>query len=234
MPDADTAVRVYSGIRAHLPLLQALAANSPFWHGRDSGLASARAQLFRAFPRSEVPPSFRSWAAYAEHVELTCAAGALPDYTFLWWDVRLHPVLGTVEVRAMDAQSSLDTVAGITALVHGLARMAADDHGPYERSDVLAESSFRAARDGIDATIWHQGALRPVAIVAREVLARVRPYAREVGSDAALEEVERVLVEGGGARRRRAAYARGGMHAMLADLVAETSLRAPFYAPAAR
>jgi carboxylate-amine ligase len=234
MPDADTAVRAYSAIRAHLPLLQALSANSPFWHSRDSGLASARAQLFRAFPRSEVPPSFRSWAGYAEHVELTCAAGELPDYTFLWWDVRLHPVLGTLEVRAMDAQSSLDTVAGITALVHGLARMAAEDRGPYERSDVLAESSFRAARDGLAATIWHEGGLRPVSTVARDVLARVRPYARDVGSDAALEEIDRVLAEGGGARRRRAAYARGGMHAMLAELVAETSLPASSYASAAR
>ena len=106
MPDAEAAIRACNGLRTHLPLLQALAANSPFWHGRDSGLASARAQVFRAFPTSEIPAVFASFDDYMEHVDKLVAAGGLPDYTFLWWDLRPHPVLGTVEVRAMDSQSS--------------------------------------------------------------------------------------------------------------------------------
>jgi carboxylate-amine ligase len=85
-------------------------------------------------------------------VSLVLAAGDLPDYTYLWWDVRPHPRLGTVEVRAMDAQSSLRAVAVLAALVHGLACHEADraaesqQHLPHE---ALAESSFRAARDGL-------------------------------------------------------------------------------------
>jgi carboxylate-amine ligase len=223
MPDAETAIRACNGLRAHLPLLQALAANSPFWHGRDSGLATARAQVFRAFPRSEIPAAFASFDEYVERVDALTAAGDLPDYTYLWWDIRPHPVLGTVEVRAMDSQSSLSSVAGLAALVHALARRAADQHGPWERRDVLMESSFRAARDGLDATLWHDGALRPATEVARATLDVARPYARELGSDGALEEVERMLTEGNGAARQRGAHGRGGLPALLAHLAEETA-----------
>jgi carboxylate-amine ligase len=223
MPDEDTAIRAFNGLREHLPLLQALAANSPYWHGRDSGLASARAQVFRALPRSEIPPAFESFDEYGTRVDALCEAGELPDYTFLWWDVRPHPVLGTVEVRAMDSQSSLRSVAGLAALIHALAVRAADEHGPWERREVLMESSFRAARDGLDATLWYDGALRPVPEVARATVALARPYARELGADAALDEIERLLEEGNGAMRQRAAYARGCMPAVLDALVLETA-----------
>ena len=223
MPDSGAAIRAYNGLRAHLPLLQALAANSPYWHGRDSGLASARAQVFRALPRSEIPAAFATFDDYVEAVEALAAAGDLPDYTFLWWDIRLHPVLGTVEVRSMDSQSSLADIAGLAALVHALARRAAEEQGPWEHRDALMESSFRAARDGLDATLWHDGALRPVAEIARATVQLALPYARELGSDGALEEIERLLIDGNGAARRRAAFARGGMPELLGELVDETA-----------
>jgi carboxylate-amine ligase len=226
MPDAEAAIRACNGLRTHLPLLQALAANSPYWHGRDSGLASARAHVFRALPSSEIPPIFASFDEYAEAVETLCAAGEVPDYTFLWWDIRPAPVLGTVEVRAMDSQSSLADVAGITALVQALARRAAEEPGPWEHRDVLTESSFRAARDGLDACLWHEGTLRPVPDVARATVKLAMPYARELGTEAALEEVERILVDGNGAARQRAAFARGGMAELLADLTDETARHA--------
>ena len=223
MPDAEAAIRAFNGLREHLPLLQALAANSPFWYGRDSGLASARAHVFRALPRSEVPPAFESFDEYAERVEALVAAGGMPNYTFLWWDIRPHPILGTLEVRAMDSQSSLGSAAGLAALVHALARREAEQHGPWEHREVLMESSFRAARDGLYATLWHDGALRPVPEIARATVEVARPYARELGSEAALEEIERILVDGNGAFRQRAAFASGGMPALLAELVDETA-----------
>jgi carboxylate-amine ligase len=222
MPDAEAAIRACNALRTHLPLFQALAANSPFWHGRDSGMASARAHFFRALPSSEIPPAFGSFDEYAENVELLTTAGGLPDYTFLWWDIRPHPVLGTIEVRAMDAQSSLGDVAGLGALVHALAVRAVDSRGPWEHRNVLTESSFRAARDGIEATLWHDGAFRSVPEIAREAVQLALPYARELGSDGALEEIERMLVDGNGAARRRIAFGRGGMSEVLADLVDET------------
>jgi glutamate---cysteine ligase / carboxylate-amine ligase len=223
MPDAEAAIRAFNEMRSHLPLLQALAANSPFWYGRDSGLASARAQVFRALPRSEIPPAFSSFDEYAECTKALVAAGGMPNYTFVWWDIRPHPILGTLEIRAMDSQSSLGNAAGLAALVHSLARMAVEEHGPWEHREVLMESSFRAARDGLDATLWHDGALRPVPEIARATVERARPYARELGSEDALEEIERILIEGNGAARQRAAFASGGMTEVLAELVEETA-----------
>jgi glutamate---cysteine ligase / carboxylate-amine ligase len=228
MPDGETAIRACNGLRQHLPLLQALSANSPYWHGVDSGLASARARLFRSAPRSEIPRAFRSYEHYLTTAASVQQAGELPDYTYLWWDVRPHPRLGTVEVRAMDAQSSLRAVAGLAALVHGLARREAsrapDAYDlPHE---ALAESSFRAARDGLQATLLHDGRLQPVDAIAREAVALARPHARELGSDDALQEIEWILASGGGARRQRDVHASGGMAAVLAQLVAETTTSA--------
>ena len=225
MPDAATAIHTYNGLREHLPLLQALAANSPFWHGSDSGLASARAQLFRGYPRGDIPPSFASFEDWEETVAGIVAAGDAPDYTFLWWDLRPHPRLGTVEVRAMDAQSALWSVAALSALVHGLARAAAEALAParWTPREMLMESSFRAARDGLGATLLHDGALRPVPEIARAAMQRARPFARELGAEAALDLVERLLAEGGGADRQRAAHAAGGMPGLLRHLVDETA-----------
>ena len=228
MPDNATAIHVYNGLREWLPLLQALAGNSPFWHGVDSGLATARAQLFRGYPRADIPQAFRSFEDFQESVAAVVAAGDAPDYTFLWWDIRPHPHLGTVEVRAMDAQSSLATVAGLAGLIHGLARAAAEEPAragtrSWSPREALMESSFRAARDGMGATLLHDGALRPVPEIARAAMARARPFARELGSDGALEQLERVLADGAGADRQRAAFARGGMRAVLEHLATETA-----------
>jgi carboxylate-amine ligase len=219
MPDPETAIAAFNRLRSHLPLLQALAAHSPFWHGLDSGFATARAQLFRGFPRAVIPRAFAGWDDYCEAVEAWVAAGALPDYTYLWWDIRPHPRLGTVEVRAMDAQSRLESVAGLAELIHALAIACADGHGTIESAEALTESSFRAGRDGLDATIWWAGALRPVREVAAGVLALARTYAR----GDALEGVERILLEGNGADRMRHAHAAGGMPAVLGRLVRETA-----------
>jgi carboxylate-amine ligase len=203
-----------------------LAANSPFWHGADSGLASARAQLFRGYPRGDIPRAFASFEDFEGSVAAVVAAGDAPDYTFLWWDVRPHPRLGTVEIRAMDAQSSLATVTGLVGLIHGLARAAADAPAPphgWSPREALMESSFRAARDGLAATLLHDGSLRPVHEIARAAMARARPFARELGSEDALDEVERIIEHtGGGADRQRAAFARGGMRGVLELLAAET------------
>ena len=107
MPDPDSAIRVLNALRDNLPLLQGLAAASPYWFGSDSGLASARFSIVRAYPRRGVPRAFRDWDEYEEVAAAVSAAGDFEDdYTFIWWDVRAHPRLGTVEVREMDVQPS--------------------------------------------------------------------------------------------------------------------------------
>jgi carboxylate-amine ligase len=219
MPDPETAIATFNRLRNHLPLLQALAAHSPYWFGRDSGFATARAQLFRGFPRAVIPRAFEGWDDYCEAVATWLAVGGLSDYTYLWWDIRPHPRLGTVEVRAMDAQSRLASVAGLAELVHALAAACADGYGGIESADALTESSFRAGRDGLEATIWWDGALRPLREIAAETLEVARRYARGDG----LEEVDRIVRDGNGADRMRRSHAVGGMPAVLARLVAESA-----------
>lgn len=225
MPDPETAIRVFNGLRRWLPLLAGLAAGSPFWFGADSGLASARAAIVRAYPGRGVPRAFHDFDDWERTVEASLVAGGLEDATRLWWDMRLQPRLGTVEVRELDAQGSLDDAAALAALVHGLALLEADGAAGDEPppTEALAWSSFRAARDGVTAEIFSGDRLAPLAEVARAAVAAVRPRLAERGGDAALDGVERIVATGGGATWQRAANARGGMTGLLAELVARTS-----------
>ena len=215
MPDADTALRAFNGLRAHLPLLAGLAANSPFWFGRDSGMASARAALVRAYPGRGVPPSFRDTEDFERSLETTLRAAGMEDRTQVWWDLRPHAKLGTVEVREMDAQTDLDDAAALAGLIHALALRAAERGAPVDVSrDALDWSMFRAARDGLEAEIVDEdGDVRPLPEVARDIIRRLgEPH----------DEVERILREGNGADRQRAVHARDGMPGLLRDLAART------------
>lgn len=224
VPDPDAAVRALNRLRLHLPLLGGLAASSPFWFGRDSGLASARWAVVMAYPGRGVPRVFAGWEDYCETLAAAVAAAGAEDYTHVWWDVRLHPRLGTVEVREMDVQTSLGDAAGLSALVHCLVRRAVEDDAPPLPAEALRWSAFRAARDGLDAElVAPDGTLRPLRELAATALADARTVAGELGAEGALEEVERLLREGGGAAMAREVHARGGMDGLLADLVARTA-----------
>jgi len=224
MPDPEAAIRAFNGLRCYLPVFQGLAAHSPYWHGRDSGFASARAQLFRGLPRAVIPPAFAGWEDYEAYVAAWLSAGDAPDYTFLWWDLRPHPHLGTVEVRAMDAQARLGSVAGLAALVHGLTLAVLDGRAdPPQPGPEIVESSFRAGRDGLDAAVRWGSAMRPVRELAAEAAGLARAALGERGGEGALEEIDRILREGNGSDRMRAAHAEGGMRAVLERLVAESA-----------
>ena len=220
MPDAETAIRAFNGLRRHLPLLQALAANSPFRHGRDTGLASAREVTIRGWPRSGVPRAMRDFSDFCAAARLLARAADVPDYTWFWWKLRPHPRLGTVEVRALDAQASLKDTAALVALVHCLARYAAEaDPEPDPPAEVLEEGSFRAARFGVKARLPDaEGRLRPVSELLDEVLTITRGYARELDCADQLDGLPALLERGGGAGAQRAAYEIAGMGGLLREL----------------
>ncbi len=220
MPDADTAIRVFNGLRRHLPLLQALAANSPFRHGRDTGLASAREVTLRGWPRSGVPRAMRDFGDFRASAELLARAADVPDYTWFWWKLRPHPRLGTVEVRALDAQASLEDTAGLVALTHCLARHAAEaGPEPDPPAEVLDEGVFRAARFGVSARLPDaEGRLRPVDELLTEALALARRHAPELHCSDQLDVLPALLKRGGGAGRQRAFHQIAGMDALLRDL----------------
>ncbi len=129
------AVSVAGALRTWLPELLALSANSPFWLGRDTGLASTRSKVFDAFPRSGLPPAYASFEEWEEAMERAQRLGFFDDYTYIWWDLRLHPTLGTIEIRICDGQTRLASVAGIVALVQCLVAMLSDR---FEREGALA------------------------------------------------------------------------------------------------
>jgi carboxylate-amine ligase len=230
MPDEQTAVRCYNGIRTHVPLLNALAANSPFWFGEDSGLASARTVIFRSYPRAAMAPEFSDFDHFRRVTKQVCVAAGLDDYTHIWWDVRIHPSLGTIEIRAADTQFDLRRVAALSALAHCLTRLEAErvqDEIPAR--EALAESSFQATRYGLEAKLLNRRAEPvPARELAAECLDDAASVAVELGCERELEHVERMLAEGSGADLQRRVHAERGMQGLLDYLVTETARTDPF------
>lgn len=224
MPDPETAIRVFNGLRRHLPLLAGLAASSPFWFGSDSGLASARGALVRAYPGRGIPRAFAGYGEYEEVVAASLEAGGLDDRTLLWWDIRPHPRHGTVEVRELDVQASLDDAAALAALVQGLAVHEAEGgDGPPPETEALAWSSFRALRDGVRAEIVSGDGVVPLADAAAAAVEVARARLRELAAATEpLDGVARIVAAGGGDAWQRRRHAAGGMTELLSALVERT------------
>ena len=219
MPDADTAIGTFNYLRGHLPLLQALAANAPFRHGRDAGLASAREVTLRAWPRSGLPRALRDFDDFCAMADRLARAADVEDYTWFWWKLRPHPRLGTVEVRALDAQGSLQDVAAVVALTHCLARAAVDETPREMAPELVEEGMFRAARFGTDAQLPDaDGALRPVSALLTDALGVARRYADELDCADELALLPELVGRGGGAGRQRRFYDLAGMDALLREL----------------
>jgi glutamate---cysteine ligase / carboxylate-amine ligase len=219
VPDTDAAVAAMNGIRERLPLLHGLGANSPYWFGNDSGMASSRAAVIRAYPGRGIPPVMRSWDQYLACLDAVRAGGGPTDHTMVWWDARPQPRLGTVELREVDAQTDLESAAAIAALARAIIRRAVEDPvSDPAPEQALHWSSFRAARDGLDAEIWFDGSPERLRKVALTVLNRLGE-----GNDPELEGVERIVREGNGADRQRAAFEDGGMSALLRYLADGTA-----------
>lgn len=209
--DAPNAIALYNRLRTHVPILLALSANSPFWQGRDTGLASARTPIFQAFPRVGIPRPFSSYADYAAAVDLLLRCEAFPEPTFLWWDVRPQPRFGTVEVRAMDAQTNLAHTRGLAALVQAIAHLELEEGYHHEQLiesvEILDENRFLAARDGMDAILLDPVSIRrvPARTIVQQLLGAARPHAQQLGCEDALEMVSELALKTGADRQRELA-----------------------------
>jgi carboxylate-amine ligase len=193
VPDPDRAILLLNRMRAHLPLLLGLSANSPFWQGRATGLASTRTPVFGGFPRTGLPRRFHSYDEWVQTVDALLRCGAFPEPTFLWWDARPQPALGTVEVRVMDAQKDVRATAALCALVQSIARLELQEgYAPealVSAEELLAENRFLAARDGIEADLLDPEAelRRPARAQLRALLDAARPHADALGCRSELE-----------------------------------------------
>ncbi|HEX5927330.1 MAG TPA: YbdK family carboxylate-amine ligase [Baekduia sp.] len=152
---ADRALAVYNAVREELPALAALAGASPFYEGRDTGLASVRPKLSELLPRQGVPPAFSGWEALARALSWGRDPGAFADACW-WWEARLHPVYGTIEIRVPDTQATVRETAAVAAVVHALvatlaARHDAGDLPPPAETWQIAENRWSACRYGVAA-----------------------------------------------------------------------------------
>ncbi len=225
--DPERAVALFNRLRGHIPLFLAVSANSPFWQGRDSGLASMRTPLFQAFPRVGIPRSFSDYAEWVEAVDLLLRCGVFPEPTFLWWDVRMQPRLGTVEVRVMDAQATAAETGALCALVQSVARMELEERylGPtlLASTEALIENRFLAARDGMSGELLDPAGDRrvPAPEILRDVTAHARPHAEDLGCEDELDAVETLGERTGAERQREIAGPDGDLREVLAALAAD-------------
>ena len=212
VPDGDAAILAVNALARHVPLLVALSANSPFWRGFDTRLATTRIKIFEMFPRSGLPPVFRNWEDFEDHIEALVASGSIPDYSWCWWDARPHQKFGPVELRAPDVQTdSLYTVA-LAALVQCLVARAGMDEQPPGDAVYNAENKWRAVRYGMDADFYDfvAGRTLPARSMARRLVEELQPVARDLGCEEELGGVLEIVELGTGAELQRAAHERSG------------------------
>src|ERR671928_313841 len=209
--DPEKAIQVVNGLLVHVPMLLALSANSPFWRGEPTGLSSSRQMVFAAFPRSGPPPRFANYGEYAEVVGQLEKTGCIADYTHIWWDIRLHPRLGTIEIRICDAVTRVEEAVALTAYCQALVKLFCERH---ERGDEIpsyhriltTENKWLAARYGLEAPVMDLATGRrnrvSVAQLVRRTLREIEPHARELGSERELEGIREILTRGNGADRQ--------------------------------
>ena len=207
--DAEKAIYVADGMRGYLPLLLGMSSNSPLWRGRTTGMMSSRTPVFRAFPRVGIPPYYGTWEIYSHRVEQMTRGGAIPDYTYLWWDVRPHPNLGTVELRVFDQQTRVEHTIGFAALGQALARRLALDYDEgvpsiEHPSELIDDNKVRAALVGIEGMLidFDHGLEVPAAKMARGVIEDLGEHARELGAEDELAGLVDLIENGTGARRQ--------------------------------
>jgi carboxylate-amine ligase len=213
--DPEKSIKVLNAMLLHLGELLALTANSPFWRGELTGLASTRQMVFAAFPRSGVPPRFDGYDEYAEVVGQLEKTGCIADYTHIWWDIRPHPKWGTLEVRVMDAMTRVEEAVAIAAYIQSLVKLYSDRYDaqqelPSFHRMLVTENKWLAGRYGLEAPVMDLLTGRrnrvPVAQLIRRTLREIEPHARELGSDRELEGIKQILSRGNGSDRQRRVF----------------------------
>jgi len=216
---AAEAIAVANGLRTWLPELLALSVNSPFWQARPTGLCSTRTKVFETFPRSGLPPAFGSFEEFELLVERGVRTNSFRDYTYIWWDLRPHPRLGTIEVRICDAQTRLESLAGIVALIQSLVATLADRFEragagalPLQPYTLVDENKWRAVRYGLAGELidLERDTERPAREAVAALVELARPAAERLGCRRELDEVEAIVRRGTGAEEQRSVHAEEG------------------------
>jgi carboxylate-amine ligase len=230
VPDGDRALRVTNAAVAYLPHLLALSANSPFWQGVDTGLASTRAAIFRLLPHAGVPPYFADWPDFCEYCRVMHACGAIQSTKDIYWDIRPRPQQGTVEFRICDVPASLEVLLGLVALIRTVVVAAGQkltegpdgEGGDPRRHWIAVENKWRATRYGLKAQcIRTPGqAFRTLGEDVDRLLEQLAPIAQEGGDESFLGVLRPAgSFETGSERQRRLYRSTGDWKAVTAEMV---------------
>jgi carboxylate-amine ligase len=225
---AERALTVYNALRSYLPDISALAANAAFFEGVDTGMASIRPKLNEFFPRSGVPPAFHSWAELVRFVDWGRTGGLFPDASHFWWDLRLHPVHGTIEVRVADTQTRVEDASAVATVIHALTAWLAEryDGGeqlPCHDTFYISENAWRAHRHGLAGSLLdlETGEQQLTRERLATLLEQLEPYGERFGATELFARA-RTLIAGNGAERQRYVHGHDGIEGLTRWLVAET------------
>jgi carboxylate-amine ligase len=224
----EESVRVMDGIRPWLPVLLAMSGNSPYWEGRDTCFASWRSQVSGRWPSSGPAEPFGSADVFRSTVGKMIEWGAAMDDGMLYLDARPSSSYPTVEIRVADVCTEVEDAVLIATLARALVETAASGPAPAEhwRSDLLRAATWRAARYGLSSTLVDPRTMELAP--AREVFESLRAHTREAlresdDWDRTCESFERLLAQGTGAARQRAAHeVSGSVAGVVQDLVRRT------------
>jgi carboxylate-amine ligase len=238
MPDRTTTIDLMNAARYFLPHLLALSTSSPFWMGHDTGLRSYRTAIFRRFPRTGVPDHFGSWSEYENYINLLIDLRCIDDGKKIWWDIRPHPVFGTLEFRVCDVATRAEDAIALAALTQAIVVKL---YSLYRRNmgfrlyrrALIDENKWRAARWGVDGLLIDFGKRTevPMRALALELIEFVDDVVDELGSRRQIEHVHAVLRDGTSADRQLRVFREtGDLKAVVQHVVNETrptALRVP-------
>jgi carboxylate-amine ligase len=226
---AEKAIAIGNALNAYIPHFLALSASSPFWEGRDTGMASSRSTVFESLPTAGLPYQLSGWAEFEEFMGTLVAAQAITSIREVWWDIRPHPDFGTVELRICDGIPTLTEVTALAAmaqsLVHWLdTRIDRGEQLPVPRGWVVRQNKWRAARHGLDADIIidDEGKRLPLRQAVEDLVEVLSPVAAELHCGDELRLNLATLTHGASYERQRRVVTAGGSLADVVDaLVAE-------------
>ena len=230
MPDKQTTIDLMNMVRYFLPHLLALSASSPFWMGRNTGLKSYRTTVFRRFPRTGIPEQFESWSEYENFTNLLMKLHCIDNPKKIWWDVRPHPVFGTLEFRMCDVTTKVEEACAIAALTQAIVvklhrLYTSNQSWRIYRRALIEENKWRAARYGIEGKMIDFGKEQeiPMKVLIPELLELVDDVVDDLGSRDAVNYVNTILSEGTSAERQLQVFQEtGDLRAVVQHVVAET------------
>jgi carboxylate-amine ligase len=232
---ADKAIAIANALCAYIPHFLALSASSPWFEGRDTGLASARSKVFEGLPTAGLPQLLDGWAEFSELMTTLIEARAISSIREIWWDIRPHPNFGTVELRICDGLPTMTEIATVAALAQCLVEWMDTliDRGyrlPCPKAWIVGQNKWRAARHGVDAELIvdERGGLRPVRTAIEELVEELTPVARRLGCQGELAHALRILDHGPSYLRQRRWVEGGGTLSDVVDgLIEELSSDQP-------